>query len=334
MTPTDPGAVMRSEIAAQPHGARGAGRDTARPGSVGRCGAAPARTALRAVRRPGHERPRRAVRQVPRRDPARHCPPGSCRRRRMTAYGARPDLRDVLLVAVVAERRLARPASRRATVARECGALTRSRSPTRPGSALAEAAQLARRRARRRRARGGGDQVLHGRAARPVAAASTPCAGATAAAASSRAARVRRAGRLRAGSAPGRPARRRATGSHRPPGAHRPGLLLPDGPRGALKLMETSYLAGARVQRCRPAARPARDDRRGAPGARRGPRRRGRPGHAPGARAAARAGRGRRRPGRALRQVRAGHRDLLLAPALPEDLAPSPTSWRCSSSRS
>ena len=58
------------------------------------------RPAHRAARRPRHQRPRRAVRQVPGRDPARQVPAGLVSPSTMTAYGARPDLRGVLMIAV------------------------------------------------------------------------------------------------------------------------------------------------------------------------------------------------------------------------------------------
>ena len=51
------------------------------------------------------------------------------------------------------------------------------------------------------------------------------------------------------------------------------GYAYPTAREAALKLMETSYLAGARLLRRRPAARPARDDRPGRAGARRRRRR-------------------------------------------------------------
>ena len=94
-----PGALMRAEIAEQPAVLAAARRRArarrARVGELLRRAPAP----VRAARRARDQRPRGALREVPGRDRAR-----AARRPRvpstLTVYGARPDLRDVLLVAV------------------------------------------------------------------------------------------------------------------------------------------------------------------------------------------------------------------------------------------
>ena len=74
------------------------------------------------ARRPRHQRPRRALRQVPRRDPARQAA-GLVSPSTMTAYGARPDFRGVLMLAV-SQSGGSPDLVRSLEVARECGALT------------------------------------------------------------------------------------------------------------------------------------------------------------------------------------------------------------------
>ena len=227
----------------------------------------------------GHLRPRRALRGVPHRDPARPARPGSPRPARSPSTapaptcptpwssgssqsGGSPDLAEVL------------------RVARESGALTLAVTND-PDSPLAQAAELSHRRRRRARAGGRRHQDLHRRAAR------------AADARRGRPRRRRRAARRRARPRwPRCPSWPRATLAdadrgragralpvRRPAGHHRPGLRLPDRPGGRAEADGDLVPAGAGVLRRRPAARPARHDRPGRAGARRGrlrPGRRGR----------------------------------------------------------
>ena len=157
-------------------------------------------------------------------------PPASPRRPRSRVYGARPDLRDALVVGVC-QSGGSPDLTEVLRVAREQGALTLAVTNA-PGSPLAETAELHDRRRRRARAGGRRDQDLHRRAARPAACSSR---------ASGRAAARRRTSARRwttlpelAEPDPGRPtagrARRRATGS--PPAWSPPAAGTPTRPPG------------------------------------------------------------------------------------------------------
>ena len=212
----------------------------------------------------------------------------------MTAYGARPDLRDTLMIGV-SQSGGSPDLVQSLQVAREQGALTVAVT-NKPGSPLAAGGRAAPGRAGRPGARGGRDQVLHRPAARAVPAAAT-----TSSAATGRRAEVlpelgrqvleHDAGGGRAGA---------ALPFRQPPGQHGPRLLLPDRPGGRAQADGDLLPVGAGVLRRRPAARAAGHDRPAGPGAHRGRRRGRRPGHAAGAAPAHRAGRRRvlrRHPG-------------------------------------
>lgn len=139
MTRTDPGAVMRSEIAAQPQVLSGL-----------------VETGTSGIREKATELRRRAPRFVlfAARGTSDHAalyakylvelrlglPAGLASPSTMTAYGTRPDLRDVLLVAV-SQSGGSPDLVQTATVARECGATVLAVTNA-PGSALDEAAHL------------------------------------------------------------------------------------------------------------------------------------------------------------------------------------------------
>ena len=94
------GALMAAEIAEQPAAlhrllADGGGADRAR-----RATGSARRAPLRAVRRARHQRPRRALRASTWPRSGSGLPAGLASPSTMTVYGARPDLTDVLFVAV------------------------------------------------------------------------------------------------------------------------------------------------------------------------------------------------------------------------------------------
>ena len=228
----------------------------------------------------------------------------------MTAYGARPDFRGVLMIAV-SQSGGSPDLVRSLEVARDCGALTVAVTNN-AASDLARAADRARRRARRPGAGGRRHQVLHRAAARAAPAARPGRR------------RPRRRGRRAA-----RPRRRPAgtpRGDRRPrvplplrpaDGDDRARLLVPDRPRGRAEAHGDRLPLGAGVLRGRPAPRAARDDRPAGAGAGRGRRRDRRPRDGPGAAAAGRAGRGRLH-----RRGRAAGAHVVLPAGAPEELSP------------
>ena len=272
---TRAGAGMAADIAEQPAGYARLLRGRARRGD--RRGWPP-RSPQRRPRHvvftgPRHLRPRRALRGVPHRDPARPARRAGLAVARSPLYGARPDLRRR------AGRRRSARAAARPTWPRcsgspaSTGALTLAVTNN-PDSPLAEAAELHVDVAAGHGAGGRGHQDVHRRAAR-AAAAGRGHPGRRRRAARRRARRAGRAARA------GRPdAGRRHRGQlaaavpvRRPAGHHRPGVRLPDRPGGRAEADGDLVPAGAGVLRRRPAARPARDGRPGRAGARRGRRR-------------------------------------------------------------
>ncbi len=139
MTPTDPGAVMRSEIAAQPQVLAGL-VETGAPG-ISQAAAELRRRAPRFVLFAARGTSDHAALYAKYLVELRlGLPAGLASPSTMTAYGARPDLRDVLLVAV-SQSGGSPDLVETATVARECGATVLAVTNA-PGSALNEAAHL------------------------------------------------------------------------------------------------------------------------------------------------------------------------------------------------
>ena len=187
-----------------------------------------------------------------------------------TSYGARPDLRDVLLVAV-SQSGGSPDLVETTTRARTLGAMTLAVTNA-PGSDLAESAELHL-------------AVLAG-PERAVAATKSYSAELLALWLLVQSWRRRRSGRpvccRRAcrrgvpprGPTPGDRRPRVALPLHGPGDPHRPRLRLRDGAGGGAEADGDLLRRGPRVQRGGPAARSARDDRPEPPGRRGGPRRR------------------------------------------------------------
>ena len=178
----------------------------------------------------------------------------------MTAYGARPDLSDVLLLTVSqsggSPDLIETVRTARAGRGHDAGGHEQpgQRSwPRRPSSTSTSWPAPSRRSRPRSRTR---------RSCWPCGSSSRCTAAGTRSAASAAAG---------GGPVPGRPARRgrragRALPVHRSAGHHRARLLLPDGPRDGAEAHGDLVRGGARVLRRRPAARTAGDDRPRPPG--------------------------------------------------------------------
>ena len=216
---------------------------TERPAAIAEvaAGIAAPPAAQRGLHRARHLRPRRALRRLPHRDPAR-----ICRRAGLAVARSRSTARGPTCATAWSSgcrRAAARPTwARCMRVAREQGALTLAVTNN-PESPLAAGGGADDRHRRRARAGGRGDQDLHGRAA-GAAACWSRASGRRRRAARGGARRLAAAGAGRGDA--GRPDRRPSwpggTGSPRRMVTTGRGYAYPTAREAALKLMETSYL--------------------------------------------------------------------------------------------